>query len=52
MVPITRLPVLDALSSNRPDEGTCTSDNANVSNDVNPTTNVEEMDSDDQYSLK
>ena len=49
MVPISWLPVFAALSGNRPNEGTCIeSDNANVSSDVNPTTNDEEMDSDDQ----
>ena len=49
MVHISRLPVLAALSGSRPKEGTCAeSDNANVSSYVNPTTNVEEMDSDDR----
>ena len=48
VVPISRLPVLAALNGSRPNEGTCIeSNNANVSNDVNPTTNVEEMESDD-----
>ena len=49
MVPISRLPVLAALSGCRPNEGTCTeSDNANVTSDAYPTTNVNETDSDDQ----
>ena len=49
MVPISRLPVLAGLSGSRPNEGTCTeSDNANVASDVYPTTNVDEMDGDDQ----
>ena len=33
----------------RPIEGNCTeSDNANVSSDINPTTNVDELDSDNE----
>ena len=47
MVSISKLPVLVAISG-RPNEEICTeSDNANLSSDVNPTTYVEEMDSDD-----
>ena len=49
MVPISRLPVLAALRCSKPNEGICTkSDHLNVSSDFNPTTNVEEMDSDDR----
>ena len=49
MVPISRLPVLVALSGSNPNEDICTeSDNTNVTGDVYPTTNVCEMDSDDQ----
>ena len=49
MVPISRLPVLAVLSGSIPNEGIRTkSDNLNVSSDVNPTTNVEEMDGDDR----
>ena len=46
MVPILRLLVLAALSGSMPNEDQ--SDNLNVSRDVNPTTNVEEMDGDDR----
>ena len=46
---ISRLSVLVAPSGSRRNAGTCTeSDNANVSGDGNPSTNVEEMDNDDQ----
>ena len=46
---MSRLPVLAAISGSRPNEGICTeSDNANVTSDVNPTTNIDKMDSDDQ----
>ena len=46
---ISRLHVLAALSGCRPNEGTCIeSDNANVTSDADPTTNVNETDSDDQ----
>ena len=49
MVPISRLSVLAVLSGSKRKEGTCIeSDNANLSYDVNPLTNVEEMNSDDQ----
>ena len=44
---ISRLPVLAAPSGSKLKAGICT-ENVNVSSDVNPTTNVEEMDSDDQ----
>ena len=49
MVPISRLLVSAAITGSKPNEGICTkSDNLNVLSDVNPTTNVEEMDSDDR----
>ena len=49
MVPISKLYVLAAISSSRPNEGTCTeSDNTNVTSDVNPTTDVDELDTDNQ----
>ena len=44
MVPILRLPVLAAPSGSRHNAGTCTEiHNANISNDVNPITNFEEI---------
>ena len=49
MVPISKQPVLAALSGSKSNEDTCTeSDNANVTINVNPTIDVDEMDSDDQ----
>ena len=52
IVPISRLPVLATPSGSKPNKGTCTESNyVNVSSDVNPTTNIEEMDFDDQEDL-
>ena len=52
LVPISRLPVLATPSGSKLNVGTCTeSDYVNVSSDVNPTTNIEEMDFDDQEDL-
>ena len=44
-IPISRLPILAALRGSKPNEGTCIE---NVSSDVNPTINVEDIYSDDQ----
>ena len=49
MVPISRLPLLAAPIGSRSNAGTCTeSNNVNVSSNVNPATDVEEMGSDYQ----
>ena len=49
MVPISKLPILATLSCSRPNKDTCTeSDNSKVTSDVNPTTNVDEKDSNNQ----
>ena len=48
-IPLSRLPLLAALRSSRPHEGTCTENyHINVSSDVNFLINVEENDSDSQ----
>ena len=53
MVPIPPLPVLPAPRGSRYNEATCTeSDNANVSSDVNPANNVDEMDSDSDLAFE
>ena len=49
MVPISRLPVMAALSGSKLNEDTCTeSDNANVASDAYPITNVDETNHDQE----